>query len=644
MKLDSFYRLMRSSAFICLLLVSIPSYSNECLSGNCQDGFGRSSIFGPGSNMHYEGQFKNGKPHGKGALLFTSESPESPIASVEGVYQNGYQVDGPSAFVQKDGIRIERLWKNNDYVGPAKVFLADGTIVYEGEINSLLVRDGIGKKYYSNGDVFEGEWKMGDRVKGTVIFANGNRYVGEFSESAYPLQNAPMDEEGDRKVKSQGTLYNKDGRILYEGQYLNDKKHGTGTLYLENNNSFVGGFEDGEQNGSGKYILADGREIEVVFSKGKNLSIRNHALPEQINKRRELKRSIKKNSEKDQSPKSLSNILYSNNGIELSYEIDKRPWNPKDGPQEQTACKITDKNAAPAEFSKKIKHYWRLKVLLKNSSGCHVNFNAYPSYEVEMSGFDHFHVCDLDGITGGSGGEEAFLDNSIMNTGDALAWGMVTDMGANSWVKDASYGAYLEGETPVLTRWKLGEHNFKNCKSDKTAGNVQNKRTQTADVIVRKKDDVLTEGASDSFISAIQDFRRPDTSPKTNAKVNDREPTLSQRNSNETFITSTAENMPPSGIYALCSTAKVNRYTSDRACHQYYFSDEKWCSDPAGQICVVTGETRADLCVRTGKASGIPLVDWNSGYGTFDSREACLKACNSKTVIDFGGKCFGVLP
>lgn len=105
-----------------------------------------------------------------------------------------------------------------------------------------------------------------------------------------------------------------------------------------------------------------------------------------------------------------------------------------------------------------------------------------------------------------------------------------------------------------------------------------------------------------------------------------------------------AEGLSPAGIYALCKTADINNYTANEGCHQYYTNPDKWCSDKAGQICIVSGETRADLCVKTGKAIGVPFVEWSSGWGTFDSKEACLKACNRKSVVDFGGKCFGLVP
>lgn len=98
-----------------------------------------------------------------------------------------------------------------------------------------------------------------------------------------------------------------------------------------------------------------------------------------------------------------------------------------------------------------------------------------------------------------------------------------------------------------------------------------------------------------------------------------------------------------SGVYAVCHTKQVNQYTADRACHQYYTKKDAWCSDPKGKVCTTT--TREDLCIKTGKAAKpqVPLLYWSSGLGTFKSREACLAACNSKTVVNFGGKCHGVL-
>ena len=100
----------------------------------------------------------------------------------------------------------------------------------------------------------------------------------------------------------------------------------------------------------------------------------------------------------------------------------------------------------------------------------------------------------------------------------------------------------------------------------------------------------------------------------------------------------------PAGVYALCKTANVNNYTADEGCHQYFKKGEQWCSEAAGKICIDSNGTREELCIKTGKSIGVPFNRWSSGWGTFNSKEACLEKCNRKSVVGFGGKCHGLVP
>lgn len=43
------------------------------------------------------------------------------------------------------------------------------------------MKDGVGKMYYLNGDVYEGDWVQDCREgNGQILYANGDRYVGEW--------------------------------------------------------------------------------------------------------------------------------------------------------------------------------------------------------------------------------------------------------------------------------------------------------------------------------------------------------------------------------------------------------------------------------------------------------------------------------
>jgi len=68
---------------------------------------------------------------------------------------------------------------------------------------------------------------------------NGKIYVGEWDEIS-------MAKTGD------GIEYTPD-KYYYKGQFLNNKKNGTGTMLFHNGSRYEGQWKDGERSGKGKY-------------------------------------------------------------------------------------------------------------------------------------------------------------------------------------------------------------------------------------------------------------------------------------------------------------------------------------------------------------------------------------------------------
>ena len=55
-----------------------------------------------------------------------------------------------------------------------------------------------------------------------------------------------------------GTVYNKNGSILYEGDFVNDKFEGNGKEIYDNGNYYIGQFLNGYKNGKGIEYNKDG--------------------------------------------------------------------------------------------------------------------------------------------------------------------------------------------------------------------------------------------------------------------------------------------------------------------------------------------------------------------------------------------------
>jgi S1-C subfamily serine protease len=132
----------------------------------------------------YEGEHRDGKPHGRGIYTWASG------ARYEGDFQND-KLHGRGIYTSPNGIR------------------------YEGEFRDDR-RNGRGIFAWANGDRYEGEFKD-DKAHGRGIFtwANGDRYEGELRDGRRHGRGINTSSNGSR----------------YEGEYQDGKAHGYGVFF-----------------------------------------------------------------------------------------------------------------------------------------------------------------------------------------------------------------------------------------------------------------------------------------------------------------------------------------------------------------------------------------------------------------------------
>ena len=110
----------------------------------------------------YQGQWQNGKRHGKGVMRY-----------------------GSSDSTWEDGDVFEGIWRWNEIADgfEGTMTFADGGL-YVGKWFKGLQHNG-GIYTYPNGDVFEGEFKNGARLDahGKMKYANGDIYVGQWAQT-----------------------------------------------------------------------------------------------------------------------------------------------------------------------------------------------------------------------------------------------------------------------------------------------------------------------------------------------------------------------------------------------------------------------------------------------------------------------------
>ncbi len=173
------------------------------------------------SGDHYEGEWKNGKFNGKGTMTYAGGS----------VYEGEFvdnKKNGEGIWTKSDGTVVTENWIYGKKV--ETLTLEDGT--YTGGVTDGKP-DGQGKMEYTNGQVYEGEWKNGVR-------------------------------------SGQGRCTWPDGGY-YDGEWANDKWNGQGTNYMGGSKDvdyYVGGFADGKRNGHGIFTWASGDSIETEWVNG----------------------------------------------------------------------------------------------------------------------------------------------------------------------------------------------------------------------------------------------------------------------------------------------------------------------------------------------------------------------------------------
>ncbi len=146
--------------------------------GECKEGLANGKGISKGRDT-YEGDFLNGKPHGKGTYSWyngdvytgdwidglrqgwgTLKRPNG--AYYEGEWKNGKR-DGNGAYKWQNGAYYEGEWKNDDRHGNGIYFGADSSY-YKGEWQNN-VQHGHGLYKWPDGTYFKGEWQNGKKVK-----------------------------------------------------------------------------------------------------------------------------------------------------------------------------------------------------------------------------------------------------------------------------------------------------------------------------------------------------------------------------------------------------------------------------------------------------------------------------------------------
>nr|XP_033778482.1 MORN repeat-containing protein 1 [Geotrypetes seraphini] len=170
-----------------------------------RDGYGL--YIYPNSFFRYEGEWKQGKKHGNGKLLF------------------------------KDGSYYEGEFKNGEILGDGVRYWAASGNIYSGQFYCGELH-GYGVMKYKDGGRYEGEFCYGLREgHGLLVDKKGQRYQGSFYKNKKHGEGKMNFKNGDQyeghwvmdQRKGHGILLCSDGSV-YEGQWSGDVFSGQGTI------------------------------------------------------------------------------------------------------------------------------------------------------------------------------------------------------------------------------------------------------------------------------------------------------------------------------------------------------------------------------------------------------------------------------
>jgi serine/threonine protein kinase len=219
-KLIAIYSLIAGSLAILFSYVAaryfiIETCANCCVVGDCKNGKGK-YVYAPqhpnDPKNIYEGEFKNGKKHGKGEYLMYSVKAKYEGSFIDGeFYGYGTLTNFSDNDLETYSARYSGYFKNNQ-------------------------PDGQGAYYFNDGSYFAGQFVKGE--------PNGK--LGIFYTKDQSLY--------------KGDIHLVDGQMIPEGK---------GTILLSGERVYIGEFHDGKLHGYGRLIQSDGSVISGNWEHGK---------------------------------------------------------------------------------------------------------------------------------------------------------------------------------------------------------------------------------------------------------------------------------------------------------------------------------------------------------------------------------------
>jgi hypothetical protein len=236
------------------------------------------------NGSRFFGEWKLDKPEGVGVFINAQSLKQ------QGLWKKGKLFEENPNLVTEKLFSISSRIQGclaGDCIGGKGVLMVNGDI-YIGDFKNSL-RHGIGICYYFNGSEYKGAWQ-GDKQHGNgeLTYSDGRIRSGFWSENIYqgpsepitkgptalPRSPAPIPKEKLEGCQSgnckngRGTYLYADGN-RYEGDFQNGFANGIGKISYYNGDVYEGEIEKGSLHGKGIMIFANGNKVQGVWESGK---------------------------------------------------------------------------------------------------------------------------------------------------------------------------------------------------------------------------------------------------------------------------------------------------------------------------------------------------------------------------------------
>lgn len=245
--------------------------------GNWQNG----SMHGKGilqfsDGRKYTGEWINNQREGNGQLAFPNGD------TYRGEFHQS-KIHGDGTMQYANGDEYEGEWIAGKRQGEGVHAFQDGR-QYEGAFHDGKI-EGDGVMFFPDGSKFVGNWKNGkEHGRGTLYTAtgqteigdwvNGNRIEEEIEEEWIAATDDTIMEAFSRNCNDEycatgkGTYVYGDGS-RYVGNFKEGEPGGEGTVYYANGDKYVGGWHEHTPHGEGVMYYASGKVVGAVWDYGK---------------------------------------------------------------------------------------------------------------------------------------------------------------------------------------------------------------------------------------------------------------------------------------------------------------------------------------------------------------------------------------